>query len=121
VTKTQTSRVVAAEALLKHGETQKGAGTMTSALCGPDERLRFWARSMMQRANDTRTFVMLLAKEMQSKDSRHRGQALQGVLRIAAPQEVNSALRSAAASDDAEVRRWATAHLERIDSDLKKD
>ena len=110
-------RVVAAEALLKCGETQKGAGTMIAALCGPDEHLRLWARSMIRGANDPRPLVLLLAKEMQSKDSRHREEAVQAMLLIASPQELNSALRSAAASDDAEVRRWAAAHLERFDSD----
>jgi HEAT repeat protein len=111
-------RVVVAEALLKNGESQKGAGTLVAALCGPDDRLRSWAQSMVRSANDLRPFVLLLAKEIQRKDSRQREEAVQAMLLFASPQELNSALRSAATSDDADVRRWAAARLESIDPDL---
>jgi HEAT repeat protein len=73
---------------------------------------------MVRSASDLRPFVLLLAKEVQRKDSRQREEAVQAMQLFASPQELNSALRSAATSDDAEVRRWAASHLEHIDPDL---
>jgi HEAT repeat protein len=109
-------RVAAAEALLKLGESQTGAGTIVTALCGSDPRLRSWARSIVRRANDTRPVVALLAHEMRNGDSQERDEAVQSMLLIASPEEVKAALRFATASHEPEISRWAAAQLERIDS-----
>jgi HEAT repeat protein len=106
-------RVVAAEALVSVGEPRKGAGTLVDALCGTDSRLRSWARTMIQKANDARPFIALLAVEMRSEDSDRRDEALETMLLIAAPDAVKSALNAAAGCEDAQVRRWAAARLER--------
>jgi HEAT repeat protein len=110
-------RVAAAEALLKLGEVQKGAGTLVTALGGTDSRLRSWARSIIQSETDTRPFVALLAREMQNVDSHRREEALQVMILVASPEAVKSALESAADGEDTQAQRWAYAQLEQLDSD----
>jgi HEAT repeat protein len=108
-------RVVAAEALIKLGETRRGAATLVAALIGTDSHLRSWARTMMQKANDIRPFLVVLAEELQNKDPRRRDEAYQSMLLIASPQAVMSALIAASAGGDPEIEKWAAERLKQID------
>jgi HEAT repeat protein len=108
-------RVVAAEALIKLGETRRRAATLVAALIGTDSHLRSWARTMMQKANDIRPFLVVLAEELQNKDPRRRDEAYQSMLLIASPQAVMSALIAASAGGDPEIEKWAAERLKQID------
>jgi len=107
-------RLAAAETLVKIGETKKAAGILLAACVGTDSHLRNRARSIIRRANDPRPFVALLSMETRGRDGGRREEALQTLLFIASPQAVRSALESALAGEDPEIRRWAAARLKRI-------
>jgi HEAT repeat protein len=110
-------RLVAAEALVKIDESREGAAALVSALTGPDDYLRSYARMMIRQANTPRLFVAPLVKEMHSDDASRREEALQIMLQLASPDEVNRALAAAAVCDDAKIRQWAAGHIERIEPD----
>lgn len=107
-------RLEAANSLARVGAGREAIGTLVAAIVG-DEPLRTQARLHMTRGGfDTRPLVAPLTAVLRDKDERRRRAALDVLIQIGSPATVRSALDSARAGDDPDVRRWADEAASRL-------
>jgi HEAT repeat protein len=109
-------RLDAAEALVEFGETRKAAASLLSACCSGYPDVRESARGTINWANNPAPFVDVLVNVIQGKDRRMRDEVFAALLPNAPRDILLSALRSALADPDPEIRQWAIRHLKSIDT-----
>ncbi len=109
------NRLAACEALIMLGEPKRAAGTIASALCGPDSGARVFAEDRLRRRGISKHEVAVwVAPELLDKDANHRQRALDVMMQFASAEELRSALSRASRTDDETVRKWAAEKLETL-------